>query len=966
MSNENTIHQSTLNYNNNNQSNSSLSNLNGTFLDENSSKYEMDTIEESPSVSRFPERHRSVNISNIGRIPLRRRIKKALGTATPTSISNRLVFFKKMKSPINGSDISHRIPSAIWNGVNKYLPLPLPSVCSISEAKLSSTSEGNQNSKNNEIDSSSELSPRDRSTTRHEFRNTTVSNDSFNAGSDDAIAASSTQKTGLTRALSTKALNFNKFKDQFTHHARTVITKTPSLSSLLTTTSTAVNASNENNNKNIVYWTEVFIERGNDLSSKDIDGTSDPYVKVLYGAEEKYTTNIMSSDLNPAWNEKFTFFVHDLNLPLQFNIFDHDRIGRDESMGSVKLDLSRIPIDRLYSATLELENEQRNDGKTGMLKISVTLTSKSSEFRDEVIRTLNKQSNMRSLIGGRSGVNNGVILTRRTIDVFLIQGRNLTSFNSNKPCSAYVKLKFGLNRKYRTQTIKSNSNPKWHQSFMYDTNLTILPPLEFTVYDDTNASAEFIGRATCNLSHLAEEQTHKLPVELEDNAGTIDVFITITGTTPLQEATNDGDSSCNVALEYIPSKLTDEDIGRYKLLSTFRSIVPIFDVGKVEIKIYQARDLSSKDINGKSDPFCVVELDGNRLRTHTIYKTLGPAWNKSFIIPVQDIHSTLDLTIYDEDSNKTSEFLGRVSIPLLSINNGQKKWMGLKDEKCLLPMKGAIEIEATLVYTNLKAVIRTFNPRQTSYYKAEEKFSVAAVKQHVTRVENIVTSILNVLKFIDYCFHWENPWLSFSAFMVSLIIVWNFELYMLPCIFVILLARNIVIEYRQGRLGKAYTGLNDETIAAMVQPAPVDEEMLDSEGNPKEQKKSFLSFISTIQDTILEIQGYLDAVASTFERVKNVFNFTVPWLSILLTIVLAIVAVILYYIPLRYLILAFVINKFTKRFRKPKDFIDNNEVADFISRLPSDVELMQFREIKYISPISTQKKTKGPTTNSKS
>ncbi|CAF5009631.1 unnamed protein product, partial [Rotaria magnacalcarata] len=62
-------------------------------------------------------------------------------------------------------------------------------------------------------------------------------------------------------------------------------------------------------------------------------------------------------------------------------------------------------------------NEQRNDGKTGMLKISVTLTPKSSEFRDEVLRTLAKQSNMRSLIGGRSGVNNGVILTRRTIDV---------------------------------------------------------------------------------------------------------------------------------------------------------------------------------------------------------------------------------------------------------------------------------------------------------------------------------------------------------------------------------------------------------------------------------------------------------------------------------------------------------------------------------------------------------------------
>ncbi|CAF3392731.1 unnamed protein product [Rotaria socialis] len=86
--------------------------------------------------------------------------------------------------------------------------------------------------------------------------------------------------------------------------------------------------------------------------------------------------------------------------------------------------------------------------------------------------------------------------------------------------------------------------------------------------------------------------------------------------------------------------------------------------------------------------------------------------NKSFVIPVQDIHSVLELTVYDEDSNKTNEFIGRVAIPLLSIKDGEKKWMTLKDRKCLLPVKGAIEIEATLIYTNRKAVIRTFNPKE--------------------------------------------------------------------------------------------------------------------------------------------------------------------------------------------------------------------------------------------------------------
>ncbi|CAF4651140.1 unnamed protein product, partial [Rotaria sp. Silwood2] len=272
-------------------------------------------------------------------------------------------------------------------------------------------------------------------------------------------------------------------------------------------------------------------------------------------------------------------------------------------------------------------------------------------------------------------------------------------------------------------TIKSTLKPEWHQSFMYDTTISELSPIELAVFDDTNGTEDLIGRGFCNLAHLDEERTHFIPVDLEDGAGTIDLFVTITGTTSLQEATNDGESSVNVALDFIPSKLSDEDIKHYSLFSTIRSINPIFDIGKLEIKIYQARDLSSKDLGGKSDPFCIVELDSSRLRTHTIYQTLDPVWNKSYVLPVQDIHSVLLLVIYDEDKNGNSEFIGKVAIPLLNIKNGKKQWMALKDEKCMSPVKGSIEIEATFIYTNIKALIRTFNPRQQEYYPINENFS---------------------------------------------------------------------------------------------------------------------------------------------------------------------------------------------------------------------------------------------------
>jgi Ca2+-dependent lipid-binding protein len=254
--------------------------------------------------------------------------------------------------------------------------------------------------------------------------------------SDDDIPQLSQQTTESNRTLNSSRMNLNKLKDQITNRARTVLNKSPSLTSVLTNTSSP----------EIVYWIEVCIERGKDLSIKDFTGTSDPYVKVCYNNEEKYTTNTIYKNLNPVWNEKFSFFVNDLNIPIYFNIYDYDRIGRDEPMGTTKIDLSKLPIEQVYNATLELENEKRADGKIGSLKISITITQKTSEFRDEILKTLSKQSNRKVSLTTRSGGNTSNILTRRTIDIFVIEGKNF-----NKILNPYIRLKFGTNKKYRTQ-----------------------------------------------------------------------------------------------------------------------------------------------------------------------------------------------------------------------------------------------------------------------------------------------------------------------------------------------------------------------------------------------------------------------------------------------------------------------------------------------------------------------------------
>ncbi len=79
----------------------------------------------------------------------------------------------------------------------------------------------------------------------------------------------------------------------------------------------------------------------------------------------------------------------------------------------------------------------------------------------------------------------------------------------------------------------------------------------------------FSSRGICNLNYLDEERTHKISVDLDDNAGVIDLFVTITGITPVPDVSNENETSSSLALDVIPSKLTEEDVENYVCIQKF-------------------------------------------------------------------------------------------------------------------------------------------------------------------------------------------------------------------------------------------------------------------------------------------------------------------------------------------------------------------------------------------------------------
>uniref|UniRef100_A0A3Q0QS38 Multiple C2 and transmembrane domain containing 1 n=1 Tax=Amphilophus citrinellus TaxID=61819 RepID=A0A3Q0QS38_AMPCI len=675
-----------------------------------------------------------------------------------------------------------------------------------------------------------------------------------------------------------------------------------------------------------MYKLEIELKRGHNLAVRDRAGTSDPYVKFKLAGKEVFRSKIIHKNLNPVWDEKTTLIMDSLSEPLYVKVFDYDFGLQDDFMGSAFLYLESLEQQRTIPVTLVLKDPQYPDHDLGTLELAVNLTPKDSpieERRDSTVCVLLIVSPSLQQSVRLSELHRKAQLWRGIVSIALIEGRNLSPMDPNGLSDPYVKFRLGP-QKYKSKTL----SPQWREQFdlhLYEETGGVL---EITVWDrDTGRRDDFIGRCQLDLSTLAKEQTHHLELPLEESRGFVVLLVTLT-------------ASAAVSIADLSVTPLDDPQERREILKRYgvmKSFSNLKDVGIVQVKVMRAEGLMAADVTGKSDPFCVLELNNDRLQTHTVYKNLNPEWNKVFTFNVKDIHSVLEVTVFDEDRDRSADFLGKVAIPLLNVRNGEQKAYLLKNKELTAPTKGYIYIEIDVIYNAVKAALRTVVPAEQKYIEEEPKVSKQLLQQNFNRVKRCIMVLLSWGTFINSCFEWESAQRSLTSFVLFVVVVWNFELYMLPLALLLLLVWN-------------YFFCSSRDTADMVGKQSMDAmfEWEDDEEDKEEkdsEPKGFMDKLYAIQDVFISVQNALDEVASFGERVKNTFNWTVPFLSWLAITALCLATFLLYLIPLRYLVLAWGVNKFTKKLRDPY-MIDNNELLDFLSRVPSDVQVMQYRELK--------------------
>ncbi|KAM8828954.1 multiple C2 and transmembrane domain-containing protein 1 isoform 2-T2 [Spinachia spinachia] len=709
-----------------------------------------------------------------------------------------------------------------------------------------------------------------------------------------------------------------------------------------------------------MYKLEVELKRGRDLAVRDRGGSSDPYVKFKLAGKEVFRSKTIHKNLNPVWEERCTLVIDCLSDPVYVKVFDYDFGLQDDFMGSAYLHLESLEQQRTIPVTLELKDPQHPDQDLGSLDLSVTLTPKDSpveERRDSATMLLRKSwkrsTKQQSL--RLSDLHRKSQLWRGIVSIALIEGRNLIPMDPNGLSDPYVKFRLGP-QKYRSKTVPKTLSPQWREQFdlhMYEETGGVL---EITVWDkDTGRRDDFLGRCQLDLSPLPKERTHRLDLPLEESRGLLVLLVTLT-------------ASSHVSIADLSLTPLDDPLERREVLARYgalRSFSNIKDVGLVQVKVMRAEGLMVADVIGKSDPFCVLELNNDRLQTHTVYKNLNPEWNKVFTFNVKDIHAVLEVTVFDEDRDRSADFLGKVAIPLLRVRNGESKSYELKNKELTGRTKGTIYLEIDVVYNTVKAALRSVVPAEQKYIEDEPKVSKQLLQQNFNRVKRCIMVLISYGTFINSCFEWESAQRSIISFVLFVVVVWNFEVYMLPMALLLLLVWNYV--------SLSIRGTTDTSLDTMFEWEDEEEDREDKEAEPK----GFLDKLYAIQDVFISVQSALDGAASYGERVKKwvsrpggrgqsskrggalctgiTVTWTVPFLSWLAIAALSSATVLLYLVPLRYLLLAWGVNKFTKKLRDPY-LIDNNELLDFLSRVPSDVQVMQYRELKADSGQSPSKR----------
>ncbi|XP_063633576.1 multiple C2 and transmembrane domain-containing protein-like [Cydia splendana] len=494
------------------------------------------------------------------------------------------------------------------------------------------------------------------------------------------------------------------------------------------------------------------------------------------------------------------------------------------------------------------------------------------------------------------------------VTVTVVQAKALPKTSDKS--SVYCKIRLGTEI-HKTKSVARSQQPEWKERFQLHIYRDHL--LKVSLWDK-DKQKNFMGSCVVDLTTLDKERTHELRLELDDGFGEIHLCVTM----------------CTVRDDPLTTEAMDSGVSLKNKSNDLKL------VGQLHVTAVAARGLSSKP-----NAYCTLELHNQRVQTHSIHSSSEPVWNKRYTFDVYDITSTLDVKIKDS-SLKSSfgiEHLGKVSIPLFRITNGELRWFALKDKNKRNSAKGnhpRVLLQMSIVWSPIKAALKLFSPKEVKYIEKPRKLDIDVVYKNVIFIQDVFDFLHIVDDAYKRFLEWDNQELSLLA-LVGWLVFW---FYFRPWTIPLLLLAPFVLQIIVGRT-------SDDKVLVTSYREYGDESLLNT---TERHDKSLPGKIKTLPEVSIKIIDNIELVVSFAERIYNLATFKVPFLSYVTMVLLCGASFAVYFISINYMMMVFGTYKFFRKHLNPSRK-PNNDLIDFISRIPDNEIWKDWKELGVPEPM---------------
>lgn len=437
----------------------------------------------------------------------------------------------------------------------------------------------------------------------------------------------------------------------------------------------------------------LHIRMAKDLINLEAVGDVDPYVKIIQSGRLRAKTNIIAETLNPYFNQVFFLPVANEHQHVLLDIFDAEPEGKDRPLGSCAISIKDFLKKSPDGYYLGYDGEQEvieqpvlYQGKSyGTMSYSVSFFPNipvMTKAQIENIGDIEAEQKKKEQAEKSKELKEKELYEKYPNDYEWVEMQE-------DICPEPTKIEMPLEKaiKYRSGTLLvkilsgSFNKPDYYVHTLFDDNiypagvsaqadgrnLTIPVSVEAFMRDLPNSKVVFRLSKRRELDDQKDVATEKILQTLDVLKRSFAKPLTIN---------LDAKNKIKVRMEFIPSAV------KLPPLDT------VLDVGLVTLDILSASGLKPVDRNGKSDPFCVIKLDGIEIhRTDKQRRTLNPVWNDAIKFPMLSrSRQVLLLEVYDWDLTHDDELLGlaNLDLSLITPNNSTQFELQLDTEGTML------------------------------------------------------------------------------------------------------------------------------------------------------------------------------------------------------------------------------------------------------------------------------------------